>query len=165
MFLCFYGKVLVTSFTVILRPLDYGTATRGNQSLTEVLSRNLPGKSEESQEKPARTAGDSAENLTGNLRHCYTNQWIFFFVILMKRRHQFSVRKCVSPCSPPFRPSLSSYYFADSLSKNMVTLATWGTSSQSTYTPCHLVKGVLKQYAMLQFPNGVWILEFVQNKM
>jgi hypothetical protein len=30
MFLCFYGNVLVTSFTVILRPLDYGTATRGN---------------------------------------------------------------------------------------------------------------------------------------
>jgi hypothetical protein len=24
MFLCFYGNVLVTSFTVILRPLDYG---------------------------------------------------------------------------------------------------------------------------------------------
>jgi hypothetical protein len=32
MFLCFYDNVLVTSFTVILRPLDYGTATRGNQS-------------------------------------------------------------------------------------------------------------------------------------
>jgi hypothetical protein len=30
MFLCFYGNVLVTSFTVILRPLDYGIATRGN---------------------------------------------------------------------------------------------------------------------------------------
>jgi hypothetical protein len=30
MFLCFYGNVLVTSFTVILWPLDYGTATRGN---------------------------------------------------------------------------------------------------------------------------------------
>jgi hypothetical protein len=33
----------VTSFTVILRPLDYGTATRGNQSLTEMSTRNLPG--------------------------------------------------------------------------------------------------------------------------
>jgi hypothetical protein len=33
MFLCFYGNVLVTSFTVILRPLDYGTATRGNPGL------------------------------------------------------------------------------------------------------------------------------------
>jgi hypothetical protein len=27
----------VTSFTVTLRPLDYGTATRGNQSLTVVI--------------------------------------------------------------------------------------------------------------------------------
>jgi hypothetical protein len=36
MFLCFYGNVLVTSFTVILRPLDYGTATLGNQSLKYV---------------------------------------------------------------------------------------------------------------------------------
>jgi hypothetical protein len=34
MFLCVYGNVLVTSFTVILRPLDYGTTTRGNRSLT-----------------------------------------------------------------------------------------------------------------------------------
>jgi hypothetical protein len=34
MFLCFYGNVLVTSFTVILRPLDYGTATRGNPGFT-----------------------------------------------------------------------------------------------------------------------------------
>jgi hypothetical protein len=33
-FLCFYGNVLVTSFTLILRPLDYGTATRGNPGLT-----------------------------------------------------------------------------------------------------------------------------------
>jgi hypothetical protein len=33
-FLCFYGNVLATSFTVILRPLDYGTTTRGNQSFT-----------------------------------------------------------------------------------------------------------------------------------
>jgi hypothetical protein len=35
MFLCLYGNVLVTSFTVILRPLDYGTATRRNQSFRE----------------------------------------------------------------------------------------------------------------------------------
>jgi hypothetical protein len=35
MFLCFYGNVLVTSFTVILRPLDYSTATRGNQSFID----------------------------------------------------------------------------------------------------------------------------------
>jgi hypothetical protein len=35
MFLCFYGNVLVTSLTVILRPLDYGTATRGNPGLRE----------------------------------------------------------------------------------------------------------------------------------
>jgi hypothetical protein len=27
----------VTSFTVILRPLDYGTATRGNQSLSPYI--------------------------------------------------------------------------------------------------------------------------------
>jgi hypothetical protein len=38
MFLCFYGNVLVTSFTVILRPLDYDTATRGNPG----FSRRLP---------------------------------------------------------------------------------------------------------------------------
>jgi hypothetical protein len=43
MFLCFFGNVLVTSFTITLRPLDYGTATRGNQSLTEMSTRNLTG--------------------------------------------------------------------------------------------------------------------------
>jgi hypothetical protein len=37
MFLCFYGNVLVTSFTVILRPLDYGTATRGNPGFRVTL--------------------------------------------------------------------------------------------------------------------------------
>jgi hypothetical protein len=37
MFLCFYGNVLVTSFTVILRPLDYGTVTRGNPGLSDSL--------------------------------------------------------------------------------------------------------------------------------
>jgi hypothetical protein len=37
MFLCFYGNVLVTSFTVILRPLDYGTATRENPDFREAL--------------------------------------------------------------------------------------------------------------------------------
>jgi hypothetical protein len=40
MFLCFYGNVLVTSFTVTLRPLDYGTATRGNPGLTAITQRN-----------------------------------------------------------------------------------------------------------------------------
>jgi hypothetical protein len=37
MFLCFYGNVFVTSFTVILRPLDYGTATRGNPGFNGFL--------------------------------------------------------------------------------------------------------------------------------
>jgi hypothetical protein len=56
MFLCFYGNVLVTSFTVILRPLDYGNATRGNPGLTEMSTRNLPG----GKGRPAR----KADNLT-----------------------------------------------------------------------------------------------------
>jgi hypothetical protein len=41
MFLCFYGNVLITSFTVILRPLDYGRATRGNQSLSVETEVNI----------------------------------------------------------------------------------------------------------------------------
>jgi hypothetical protein len=39
--LCFYGNVLLMSFTVILWPLDYGTVTRGNQGLSDTFLRNV----------------------------------------------------------------------------------------------------------------------------
>jgi hypothetical protein len=110
---------LCDSMTIRAREYRIWKDLQGNcdRCLTEVLSRNLPGGTEERQEKPDKTAGVSTEIRTGNLpnvnigRHCYTNQWIFSFVILTKMRDQFSACKCALPYSCPFQPSLSSYYF------------------------------------------------------